>query len=54
MQQWEYLVVSGPGILSFKKFDEVAFLNEKGKDGWELIQAPTYGTRDYYFKRPKK
>jgi hypothetical protein len=53
--QWEYLMSPFP-----RDVNEIKWLNEKGADGWELIQILAYGDWegspnpqfDYYFKRP--
>jgi hypothetical protein len=60
--QWEYLIEydENAGGFSSKikingiKYDkEIEYLSEKGKRGWELVQAPTHGFSAYYFKRSK-
>jgi hypothetical protein len=38
-------------INSVKYEQELDYLREKGKQGWELVQAPTHGFSCYYFKR---
>jgi hypothetical protein len=43
MQQWEYLVLSGPNVNEEE-------LNRLGEEGWELVAA---GTFSVYLKRPK-
>ena len=52
--KWEYLMAPFP-----RDINEVRWLNEKGAEGWELIQILAYGDWencsnpqfDYYFKR---
>jgi len=65
--QWEYLMeaddrVFGKGIKMSEStyYPEQRFespnhyLQERGKDGWELVQAPTHQMSTYYFKRQKQ
>jgi hypothetical protein len=65
LQQWEYLIEYNDNAGGFSSkikingvvytyAEEVNYLNEKGKQGWELVQAPTHGNAAYYFKRPKQ
>lgn len=60
--KWEYLIEYNDNAGGFSSklkingtiypFDkEVDYLNEKGKQGWELVQAPTHGFAAYYWKR---
>ena len=57
MQQWEYLIVEATGTFSYKwegeKITLEEFLNKKGKEGWQLVQAPSYQRDSCIFKRPK-
>lgn len=50
--KWEYLVE--PDTLS-QSGGRNTFLNEKGKEGWELVAVATYpsGNTSLYFKRAK-
>lgn len=55
-QKWEYLKCVDTSTFSIKidgiKYaNEVKFLNEKGKDSWQLVQGPTHMYPNYYFKR---
>ena len=51
LQKWEYAFYFNDGGT-----DPIEELNERGKEGWELVTV-TPGTDDkyetYYFKRPK-
>ena len=64
MQKWEHLeievvrvrvgetrikAVNGQQIPSEKRQDFYAYMNELGRQGWELVTAIDYVT--YYFKR---
>jgi hypothetical protein len=50
MIQWEYKEVAG-SAWSGKLC--LAELNELGKQGWELVSAPGFFERIWYFKRLK-
>ena len=56
IQKWEYLTVYQDGTITEKwegeKISLQDFLNNKGRDGWELVQGPTYGYSMCIFKRP--
>jgi hypothetical protein len=59
MQQWEYFISNDEGNFSIKyeglKWDSLEhYLNEKGRQGWELVQGPTHAYNQCIFKRPKK
>lgn len=54
-QQWEYLVETNDSTFSLKingvKYASIVdYLNERGKDGWQLCDTDRGG--NYYFKRP--
>lgn len=57
MQQWEYLCVYPTGtwdnIWEGEKIPLEQFLNKKGQQGWQLVQAPSYHYICCIFKRPK-
>jgi len=45
MQKWEYVIEKPPMRDSDgRQFDLNMFLNERGKDGWELIDVSVCGT----------
>jgi hypothetical protein len=54
-QQWEYLQYTGKHML--KSADDIEFLSDAGRHGWELVAVSTierkrgYALR-YTFKRP--
>lgn len=65
MSQWEYMIqVKSPQKFSFN-FPESDWLNEQGKNGWQLVSviceyskdsgfpALTITNKTYYFKRAK-
>lgn len=57
IQKWEYLTEQDTGFASIKiggvKYKNwLEYLNERGRDGWELVQAPSHATSTFFFKRP--
>lgn len=61
LPKWEYLLeyddntgFSSKIKINGVKYDkEVDYLNERGNQGWELVQGQSYGHYAYTFKRPK-
>jgi hypothetical protein len=55
IQQWEYFVAYENGLLNEKwegeKISLLNYLNKKGKEGWELVQGPSYNSQKCIFKR---
>lgn len=55
-QKWEYEVVYATGTFIDKwedeKIDLEAYLNKKGKEGWQLVQGPSFNFNHCIFKRP--
>ncbi len=47
--RWEYKVENMPEKESRTAETITTWLNERGKEGWEMIYAPGYGI--FYFKR---
>lgn len=56
MTKWEYIEVAPSGIWTNtwegEKITLEEFLNKKGKEGWELVQGPSYNYNVCIFKRP--
>jgi len=56
VHQWEHLIVYATGAWTDKWEGETIslddFLNKKGKEGWQLVQGPSYNHTSCIFKRP--